>query len=253
MQIILDDKKKPFERKRSLCCESFLAGTQVQKLIQNLFIITVGKWSSYCQPRKHFEQVFLSAHWMCVNVFLDRGVMQDSFLTYMHFHMYMYIFFLKSTSPSPQIILIIQVISVLQSHHSHPSHLSHPCSSQVSLVSSLVVPVIHSHPTHVNYLWSSQSLLSSLFILIILVIRCHSSHPSFAHSIHPIIPVIPIVPSHLSHPYSSQSSQLSLFIPRHLSHPIDQKIIMYINFIIGAKLWNEMLVRVVIDMSKISI
>ena len=65
---------------------------------------------------------------------------------------YMYIFFLKSTSPSPQIILIIQVISVLHSHHSHPGHLSHPCSSQVSLVSSLVVPVIRSHPTHVNYL-----------------------------------------------------------------------------------------------------
>ena len=65
---------------------------------------------------------------------------------------YMYIFFLKSTSPSPQIILISRVISVLHSHHSHLGHLSHPCSSQVSLVSSLVVPVIRSHPTHVNYL-----------------------------------------------------------------------------------------------------
>ena len=38
-------KKKPFERKRPLCCESFLAGTQVQ--IQYLFIITVGNfWNS---------------------------------------------------------------------------------------------------------------------------------------------------------------------------------------------------------------
>ena len=66
---------------------------------------------------------------------------------------YMYIFFLKSTSPSPQIILISQVISVLHSHHSHLSHLSHliyPCSSQLSLV----IPgrPSHSYVRHFNYL-----------------------------------------------------------------------------------------------------
>ena len=33
------------------------------------FIITVRKWSSYCQPREHLEQVFFSAHWTCINVF----------------------------------------------------------------------------------------------------------------------------------------------------------------------------------------
>ena len=73
---------------------------------------------------------------------------RECFFSYLYalpgYTVYMYIFFLKSTSPSPQIILISQVISVLHSHHSHLSHLSHliyPCSSQLSLV-------IPSRPSH---------------------------------------------------------------------------------------------------------
>ena len=75
---VVNLKKKLFERKRSLCCESFLAGTQVQ--IQNLFIITVGKWSSYCQPREHLEQLCFSAHWTYVNVFWTEELCRVLFL-----------------------------------------------------------------------------------------------------------------------------------------------------------------------------
>ena len=75
---VLNLKKKLFERKRSLCCESFLAGTQVQ--IQNLFVITVGEWSSYCQPREHLEQLCFSAHWTYVNVFWTEELCRILFL-----------------------------------------------------------------------------------------------------------------------------------------------------------------------------
>ena len=96
---VVNLKKKLFERKRSLCCESFLAGTQVQ--IQNLFVITVGEWSSYCQPREHLEQLCFSAHWTYVNVFWTEELCRILFLpicTSRIYSVHVYIFFLKSTS-----------------------------------------------------------------------------------------------------------------------------------------------------------
>ena len=98
---VLNLKKKPFERKRSLCCESFLAGTQVQ--IQNLFIITVGKWSSYCQPREHLEQVFFFSPLNMLKMFFFWQRSYAGFFSYLFalpgYTVYMSVFCLKINQP----------------------------------------------------------------------------------------------------------------------------------------------------------
>ena len=98
---VLNLKEKPFERKRSLCCESFLAGTQVQ--IQNLFIITIGKWSLYCQPREHLEQVFFFSPLNVHKCFFFGQRSYAGFFSYLYalpgYTVYMSVFFLKINQP----------------------------------------------------------------------------------------------------------------------------------------------------------
>ena len=136
---VVNFKKKPFERKRSLCCESFLAGTQVQ--IQNLFIITVGKWSSYCQPREHLERVFFSATermWMffwteelCRIVFLP---MCTSRIYSVHVYIFSKINQSLTPPPPPQKWSARQTVEFPASHISFVTqHVLHaPATSNIS-------------------------------------------------------------------------------------------------------------------------
>ena len=98
---VVNLKKKPFERKRSFCCESFLAGTQVQ--IQNLFIITVHAVNPG-RTKEHLEQIFFCSP-LNVREFFFGQMSYAGFLPYLYalpgYKAYMYIFFPKSTSPSP--------------------------------------------------------------------------------------------------------------------------------------------------------
>ena len=69
------------------------------------FSITVGKWSSYCQPRELLEQVFFSAHWTCINVFFFGQRSYAGFFSYLYalpgYTVYMSVFFSKN-QPAPQ-------------------------------------------------------------------------------------------------------------------------------------------------------
>ena len=125
---------------------------------------------------------------------------------------YMYIFFLKSTSPSPQIILISQVISVISFILVHPSY---PLSSLVvpvivmsDILIVLVIPVfavILIHPNHTGHPLSFQP---SQFSLIPFTLSSQSS------LLFLVISVIPSHHSHLSYPYSSLDISVILFIEK---------------------------------------